>query len=264
MDKRGQEDFVTFIMSVLLYAIFFLVILIILNIPGCRSDVRHTITSNSGQNVNLVAEEQLTAYLRTQMPENLPVVVEKFETSVLRKIFEKLEAGEEGTPNEFFYGTLASCIGDAKAFLMKHPELYVERDYAGFIDAMGSYFESEKDKRAINCAFDLATKAVFVKSYIDTVSAVSEQEIYYSPNIAVEYRYDGAPVQTEQIKDKLDLVMADFEFRNKGRMFSFGDEQRYMSMPASPVRIIPLNDGSLAAVQLIYFHENERFRLPAP
>jgi hypothetical protein len=140
MNKKGILDTV---MSWLLFAFYVLTIIMVMSICGCattcKKDVASGINTDSGGIADLRASEQLSAYLRTGMP----------DAAMLNSMVDALD-GKEGM-------SINVGLGNAKAFLEKHPEVYVGKDYAGFLVSLYPYSEDDDARNA----FDAVTRAMF-------------------------------------------------------------------------------------------------------
>ncbi len=173
--KKAQFGLDT-LLSYLLFGIFLVFTMIALTLSGCGSNrhkVERGIGVDDGGLANLMASEQLSAYLATGIPEK-------------DVLYKRVDAAERmfaaGTPFD---------SRKAKEFLDRHPEVYAGRSYAEFVSAIYDY----RDDAAVNDAFDAVTKAVFYRQLysksVRDANAGRLDGIYYSPQISVFYGMQG-------------------------------------------------------------------------
>lgn len=169
--KKAQFGLDTLI-SYFVFAVFLLFTIFALSLSGCGS-AKHKaegkINLDKGRIADLRASEQLSAYFATEIP-----------------VKEALYKGIDDTEDMFKLGTDFNKK-TVKEFLDTHPEVYVDRNYAEFVNALYAYRADER----IKDVFDAVTKALFhrqlySKSARDLNSGRLDK-LYYSPTISVMY-----------------------------------------------------------------------------
>ncbi len=186
MVKKAQFGFDTF-MSWIVFALFLFFTIIALSLTNCgsnKSKVNSGITTEQGDLAQLRASEQLSAYLRTDMP-GLGVLKEKMRTTD---------------------SSLSVPSSKAIDFLEEHPDTYVGKTYGDFIASLGYYKE---DSRA-NSAFDAVTKALFGRHSFSKDARVDNNgrldKLYTSPVISVKYgSSSGFYYGSEDLASRSDL-----------------------------------------------------------
>lgn len=157
--------------SYLVFGAFLFFTIIALSISGCGAN-KKAVESGIGTDDSIIAKlraaEQLSAYLRTSMPD--------FDT-LSEKMFSLKDKGfiTEGA-DEF-----------AVDFLKQHPELYVGKNYGEFISGLYVY----RDGNEAPVVFEIVTMAMFHrKLFPKSVREANEGtnfERYFSPIISVKY-----------------------------------------------------------------------------
>jgi hypothetical protein len=174
MNKKGLLE-LDRVASYILYGLVLFFIILVLNIGGCSPDkVKQGITSDDRGFAALRASEQLSAYLRTEMPD-FGTLKASINSLIGKGSIEfSLEGGKLKTDKVI-------------EFLEKHPEVYVGKTYGGFISALYAY----KDESLVDEVFDTTTKALFhMHTYPKSVRDVNEgrlDDIYFTPTISVKY-----------------------------------------------------------------------------
>ncbi len=241
--KQGQLGLLD-IFSYILYFIAFLVILLLLNIQGCKEKVQSDIGIDANfrpLEASVRADAQLNSYLRTQMPEK----------ELLFTRIGWLEAKQKGG----FVFAKGFDLEKAKDFLERYPEVYDGKDYSEFISSLQAVYESDvKEKEGIQEAFKAATAAMFLRAVEDDEAFGGT--LYYFLPIGVDFDNldKGKPGDEKYL-----CGTGKYELCTDGYL---PDEFFYI-VPVSAVQITPLADGEMAKVELRYVREF-RARLPKP
>ena len=147
------------------YMFYFLVafiIIFLLNIAGCVIKDKEA-KAGIGADVSLAAviraDAQLDSYLRTQMP-GKGELLEKMGW---------LEKNKNANYIKSLVKELNFDFGKVEDFLNKHPEVYADRDYSGFISSLHPFYVSgdKKDKEDAERVFKAVTAAMFIRAVID-------------------------------------------------------------------------------------------------
>ena len=187
-NKKAQSGFILRVFSIMTYLIVLIIVLLLLNLPGCNpsNEVKKTINSYSPEILQLRADEQLVAYLRTPIPDDIITRIEW--------------AGIEGAgiDKDKWAGQLSSDdLDDAKSFLEDYPNVYQDKLYAEFLTNLYSYGNSDDDekdniRKRAEKAFDVVTKLTFLQKVWEArilwnPSRDATEEVYFSPDISVKY-----------------------------------------------------------------------------
>ena len=180
-NKKAQSGFILRVFSVMTYLIVLIIVLLLLNLPGCNpsNEVKKTVNSYSPEILQLRADEQLVAYLRTPIPGDI----------IARIDWARIEGA--GINKDKWAGQLSSDdLNDAKNFLEAYPNVYKDKLYAEFLTNLYSYGNSD-DKDQAKKAFDVVTKLTFLQKVEEHRAFLGRTlnitEIYFSPRISVEY-----------------------------------------------------------------------------
>ena len=208
-NKKAQSGFILRVFSIMTYLIVLIIVLLLLNLSGCNpsNEVKKTINSYSPEILQLRADEQLVAYLRTPIPDDI----------IARIDWAKDES--EGQP-EWGGQPSEDDLNNAKSFLETYPNVYRDKLYAEFLTNLYGYGNSDDDdvKDKAKKAFDVVTKLTFlqkVEEHRDFLGKTLEiKEIYFSPRISVEY---PDPDGWEWRSDKADPISMAWDDEIDGR-----------------------------------------------
>jgi len=241
MNKKGQGDFILRVFSIIAYAIVLMIVLMFLKIPGCdpSKQAQETIQSDDKEVIELRAAEQLSAYLRTEMPDL---------NELNSKIDSLASKGDLTLHKRENAGSRYIDSNGAKQFLKEHPEIYVGKTYGEFISALYAYRDSEEEVKNV---FDVVTKALFYKKQV--VDGVEE---YYTDMIIVMYNSgEGDPYYR-------DLANVFYDF---GDLVGGIDLSLSSSMKFKAIQMLPVSDKStLIAVMIEISKTREEGSLPTP
>ena len=176
MARKGQFGLDS-LFSYIVFGTFLLFTLMLLSISGCgREKVERGLKADAGIILELRASEQLSAYLRTEMPG---------KEGLIEKARSLYDSGKEDLREGI-------DIDNAINFIELHPEVYVGKTYAGFISSLYSYKDgSEKGK--LQDAFAAVTRAVFYMKVREIRPGLGET--YFFPVIKV--KFDGGSVNLD-------------------------------------------------------------------
>lgn len=182
ISKKAQSGFILRVFSIMTYLIVLIIVLLLLNLPGCNpsNEVKKTINSYSPEILQLRADEQLVAYLRTPIPGDI----------IARIDWARIEGA--GIDKDKWAGQLSSDdLNDAESFLEDYPNVYQDKLYAEFLTNLYSYGNSDDEDQAEK-AFDVVTKLTFLQKVEEyrllwTSSKAQKEEVYFSPDISVKY-----------------------------------------------------------------------------
>jgi len=221
------------IASWFLYGLVVFFVVLLLQLGGCNPDkVRRGIESDAGMLLDIRASAQLSAYLRTDMPD-LDTLSDKM-----------LSLKDKGFLTE---GRDEIAID----FLEKHPELYVGKNYGEFISGLYAYREDREgedreDPRLFeteaSLAFETVTMAMFHRKLFpkSVRDANKGDESYFSPIISVKYG-----MHKNYILGQQDLISAEG-----------------LSVSSGVSKILPTHDKNGVTVQLHIHAEEESLPLP--
>ena len=197
ISKKAQSGFILRVFSIMTYLIVLIMVLLLLNLPGCNpsNEVKKTINSYSPEILQLRTDEQLVAYLRTPIPDDIIARID------WAKDESEGQPEWEGQPSE-------DDLNNAKSFLETYPNVYRDRLYAEFLTNLYSYGNSDDEDQAKK-AFDVVTKLTFLQKVEERRASLGQtleiKEIYFSPRISVEY---PDPDGWEWRSDKADPISA--------------------------------------------------------
>ena len=124
ISKKAQSGFILRVFSIMTYLIVLIIVLILLNLPGCNpsNEVKKTINSYSSEILQLRTDEQLVAYLRTPIPDD---IIARIDWAIMEGA--RIEKDK-------WVGQLSSDdLNAAKSFLGTHRNVYHNRLYAEFL-----------------------------------------------------------------------------------------------------------------------------------
>ncbi|MBI2664774.1 hypothetical protein HYX10_05550 [Candidatus Woesearchaeota archaeon] len=226
--SKGSLFGVDTIVSYLLFGAFLVFTLIALNIAGCggQGKVASELTVEKQGIAGLTASEQLSAYLATEIPENLPETVN----------------GLNGEGKEMLRSNVD--MPAAVNFLERHPEVYVDKTYGEFITALYALRQEEGSGNV----FDVVTRAVFHRRlYPEKIRELNKGRLdndYFSPFIIVKYgKYNSLEYEDGNLISSVDLM------RN---------------YKAVGLKILPTHDSKGVTVGLRIYPEELRDAAPMP
>ncbi|MBI2145020.1 hypothetical protein HYU18_01720 [Candidatus Woesearchaeota archaeon] len=180
--KRGLfdiEDFFSFVVYILILFMF----VILLSLPKCSPTAEQKLTSDVSRLDRLHAEQELSEMLRTQLPGNLPALIESKKSLKINGL-------------EIYYRVKG--YAGAKGALEANPGLYTGLTYAQFIDRL-EFLEGVSTETK-NSIFQLVTRAVFVKDVfpphikeldLEERSFLIYPEVYVKYGVAGKFYYES-------------------------------------------------------------------------
>lgn len=142
--KKGMFD-IEDLFAFIVYTLIMFMFLIILSIPNCSLRPEQKLSSDLSSLDRLNSEQELLEMLRTQLPEDLPAVIESKNSIKI---------------GSFSIYYRVSDYNGAKSALEKNAWLYKGLTYSEFIDRLEFFTADRKLKKDI---FSVVTISVFVK-----------------------------------------------------------------------------------------------------
>ncbi|MBI2175832.1 hypothetical protein HYU40_00595 [Candidatus Woesearchaeota archaeon] len=255
--KRGQFGFdLADIFSYIGYFIVVLIIIIILNIPSCLTGIdtkkADSKLQEKADSMALVsADTQIASYLRTQMPERTELFA-KLDWLEQHKNFLRTSVVDPETgitlPAE-----VKLDVGQAKAFLNSHPDVYADKDYSGFISSLQAVYAAEKkEQNNVKMAFKAVTTALFIRGFSNgkKLDKNNDGYTYYLSPVSVDFQ-NSNPGESGRDSD-YDLSVE-----------ILPGEMLPERTPVQSIQVIPLADLTLAKIRLTYHPERSSW-LPQP
>lgn len=232
MNKKKAQFGLDTLASYLVFGTFLLFTIIALNISGCGSSKKRVevgLESDTGVIAELRASEQLSAYLRTDMPDKGALIAKILSLEGKESIKDGIDSLNDGINT-----------GNAISFLEQRPEVYVGKTYGGFISALYVH----KDDNEVKNVFNTVTRAMFYRKLFTedaragTGRAEEFYEFYSTPYILVKYgRHKGFMVDDWDLASAVD----------------------YLNAPApSAAAILPTYDKTGLTVQLHLYREGRK------
>ena len=257
MNKSGQIDTV---MSWIVFA-FYVVILVFLAgiLCDCGTDCNRSekIDTETGGFANLRASEQLSAYLRAEIPEWAELLEDSGEPEEIAMIRERTCENVGGSKRGIIFESDIGELEDVKDFLKNHPDVYIDATYGEFISKIYKYRRDDDAKKT----FNIVTKALFNRFLLskdfgglpDPANSEEPLKYYFTPTIDVflepkkNYHLIGADWRSEQPSCRRDPIL-----RTKRPVTP--EIRKYSG---EGLKILPTENGGVVIVRMKLHSEKE-------